>query len=357
VPKPTCPLSLKPDMEDAARRWEAYYQGEMMDRPVVVVTAPRPERLQVKAPWYHDFVFGDIDEVIDRALASAEGRYWAGEAVPHFNLSFGPDEIAAFCGAPFRWSPDSPDTNWSTPVIEDWERDLPIVLRQDNPLWQRMLAVQRRAAEKLAGKMIISSLDLHSNMDLLSALRGPERLCTDMVECPELIDRAMGYSRQVFRELWPAIVQAARMDERGYCHWFYSMEGAAILQCDFICMIGPAMFRRWVLPALEEEAAIVNHAFFHWDGPGALKHEKDLLASKGLHTFGYVTGSGHGELIEYMDLLKRVQAAGKAVQFYGSIEQVKAAHRELRPDRVSYQTSAKTPDEADALLEWFVKNS
>jgi hypothetical protein len=357
VTKSPYPLSLKPDLADAARRWEAYYQGEIIDRPVVYVTAPRTPGQPGRMPWYHELVFDPIDAVIDRGLASAGATYWGGEAVPYMMISFGPDEIAAFSGAEFRWSPDSPDTNWSTPLVQDWERDLPVFLHHDNRLWQRMLALYRRAAQKLDGKMLLSPPDLHSNMDLLSALRGPERLCMDLIETPELIDRAMADSRRAFRELWPAIVAAGQMDEHGYSNYFYSMEGCAVLQCDFSCMISPPMFRRWVLPALEEEAALVSHVLYHWDGPNALIHEKDLVASKGLHTFSYVTGAGHGDLIEYLDLLKRVQAAGKAVQVYGTVEQLKTMHKELRPEKAYYVAQVASPSEADALLEWFVKNT
>ncbi len=147
------------------------------------------------------------------------------------------------------------------------------------------------------------------------------------------------------------------MDSLGYCQGFYSTNGAATLQCDYSCMIGPAMFRRWVLPALEEEAEIVRHAIYHWDGPGAVIHTDDLVKSRGLHTLSYVPGDGHGGHIDHLDLLKRVQSGGKAVQVGGSPDQLKAMHRELRPDKVAYWTWTSNPDEAQALLDWFAANT
>jgi hypothetical protein len=117
------------------------------------------------------------------------------------------------------------------------------------------------------------------------------------------------------------------------------------------------MFKRWVLPALEEEAALVQHAYYHWDGPAALAHTEALLGSRGLHTLSFVPGAGQGSHLQYLELFKRVQAGGKAVHFWGTPEEVKLAHRELRPDRVMYSTSVKTPAEADALLDWFTKHT
>ena len=355
--KKPAPLALKPDLEEAAKRWEAFYAGEIIDRPLIWVTAPREGVEPPYARGYRSKVFDDMDEIIDNALARAESIYWGGESIPTFNPSFGPDEIAVFCGASFHWSEDSPDTNWSSPIIDDWEKALPLRLQTEHPLWQRMLALYRRAAERLGGKMLLTPLDLHTNMDLLAALRGPQRLCMDLIDCPEVIDRAMQDARAIFPQVWDAIRLAGRMDELGYCQIFYSMEGAAILQCDFSYMIGPAMFRRWVLPALEEEAEIVKHAFYHWDGPGALVHTNDLVASKGLHTLSYVVGAGRGEHIEYLDLFKRVQAGGKAVHVSGTPEQLKLMHRELKPNKVLYVTHAASPAEAERLLEWFVAHT
>ncbi|MFC1719326.1 hypothetical protein ACFL6S_37095, partial [Candidatus Poribacteria bacterium] len=278
-------------------------------------------------------------------------------SMPTFGLSFGPDEISVFTGAEFKWSEDSGNTNWSVPFVEDWEEALPLKLQHDNPLWQRMLEFYRRAAERMAGKMLLASLDLHTNMDLLAGIRGPQRLCMDLLDQPEMIDRAMDDARAIFRELWDATAEAGRMDELGYCHSIYSMEGAAILQCDFSCMINTEMFRRWVLPALEEEAETVKHVVYHWDGPGALTHTDDLLASAGLHAMSYVPGAGRGGHIDHLDLLKRVQKGGKAVQVNGGPEQIKSMHRELEPEKVYYSTGVGSQAEAEELLNWFVKNT
>ena len=351
------PLAFKPDLAEAARRWEAFYAGDVIDRPVVCVTAPRDGARRPPRPGYRERVLGDMDAVIDAELAYAESIYWGGEAVPAFMPSFGPDEVAVFCGAELKWRDASGDTNWSVPFVGDWDEALPLRIQEDNPLWQRCLAFYRRAADRTAGKMLLTMLDLHTNMDLLLAVRGGERLCMDCIDQPETIDRAMESARAVFPVVWDAVSRAGRMDELGYCHGYYSMQGAATLQCDFSCMISPAMFRRWVLPALEEEAAIARHVIYHWDGPGALVHTADLVASKGLHSLSYVPGAGHGSHLDNIEILKRVQAGGRAVQAWASPEEVKIMHRQLKPELVFYCTWAKSPAEADELLDWLVQHT
>jgi 5-methyltetrahydrofolate--homocysteine methyltransferase len=355
--KPT-PLSLKPDMEEAARRWDAFYAGEIIDRPLIVVTAPRDSsKPRQTRSTYYERVHGDIEAILDHDIAVIESTYYGGEAIPALWISFGPDEVAVLTGAELKWSKDSQETNWSVPYVKRWEDVLPLRLQEDHPLWQRLLKYYRRAAERTAGKMLINHLDLHSNMDLLAAIRGPQQLCLDCLEQPEMLDQAMLSSRALFKPLWDAIAEAGKMNERGYFQVYYGRDGAAMLQCDFSCMISPAMFRRWVLPALEEEASIVKHVFYHWDGPAAVIHTPDLATCPGLAALGYVPGAGRGGHIEYLDLMKRVQSYGKAVQFSGTPDEIKRAHRELKPNLVSYHTGVKTPQEAEALLEWFVKNT
>lgn len=39
--KKPAPLLFKPNLDDAAHRWNAYYEGEIIDRPIVCVTSPK----------------------------------------------------------------------------------------------------------------------------------------------------------------------------------------------------------------------------------------------------------------------------------------------------------------------------
>ena len=358
APRKPAPLSMKPDLEDAARRWEAFYAGDIIDRPIVLVRAPVPGRPKVPHLTYRERMFDDIDRLIDRALECAESIWHGGETVPSFYPSIGTDEVAAFCGAGIRWSEDSGDTNWSVPFVDDGDESLPLKIDPRGALWQRTLALYRRAGDRLAGRMLLQMPDLHTNMDLLMSARGSERLCMDLIDRPATIDRAMVSARAVFRELWSALSRAAKMDERGYGGWMYSMEGAATLQCDFSCMIGPAMFRRWVMPALVEETEIARHALYHWDGPEALKHLDDLASIPRMHALSYVSGAGRGDNFDFLSLAKQVQARGKAAQLWATPDMIKNHyHPNLRPEKVVYDVWVRTPDEGERLLDWLVKNT
>jgi hypothetical protein len=65
----------------------------------------------------------------------------------------------------------------------------------------------------------------------------------------------------------------------------------------------------------------------------------------------------HGGHTNYIDLFKHVQAGGKAVQVWGSPEEVKLIHRELRPEKTQYHTWAGSRAEAEALFAWFARHT
>ncbi len=358
------PLAFKPDMPEAAKRWDAFYHGDLIDRPVTLVFSRKKgyENYQSVHTRYHDRVYQDIDTLVDQILKNAEASYYGGEAVPSYCPTMGPDEMAVFCGGKLNWGDGKTDTNWSSPFITDWEKDLPLKLDEENPLWKRLIALYTKCAEKMEGKMILAPIDLHSNLDLLAAARGAQDLCLDIMDTPELIDQAMISAREVFRTLWPKIVKAGNMEQMGYYQQIYSHEGAATLQCDFSIMISPESFRRWVVPALAEEAEMVNHAIYHWDGYAALRHFDAVMDLKALQTISFIPGEGmgkggHGEHIDFLDVLKEMQKHGKAVHVWGTPEQIKQMHKELDPVKVIYNTSTDTQDEADELLEWLVRNT
>jgi 5-methyltetrahydrofolate--homocysteine methyltransferase len=122
-------------------------------------------------------------------------------------------------------------------------------------------------------------------------------------------------------------------------------------------MVGPEMFRRFILPALEEETEFLDHTVYHYDGPGALVHLKDILSLPKLGAIQWTPGSGAKPFIQWMDLLKEIQKAGKAVWVACSPEEIPAYHRELKPELVYYQCGAKTEAQARQTIDWLVKNT
>jgi len=351
-------LMYKPDADRAKRYWEAFWEREIIDRPCVHVIAPREGARQWEKPSSMRGSDGRYMEALAGFEDWAASTYFGGEAMPEFRINFGPDQFSAFLGAPLIFAPGH-STSWVEPIVTDWETAEIRMREEDGSVWQRVLEYFRVAAEYSAGKFLIGVLDLHMNMDCLSALRGSQRLCLDLIDCPDQVEAAMLKVRLLFPRVYDALWEAGNMSERGTLGWapFYCSGKYNTIACDFLYLIGPEHGRRFVMPALVEEAEFLDHSVFHVDGIGSLVHLDDILAIEDIDVIQWMPGEGQTPMIEWMDLLRKVQAAGKGLQVDCTVEQVKRVHKELRPEGVLYHVQAESVAEAEGLLEWLKNNT
>jgi hypothetical protein len=296
---------------------------------------------------------------VEEFIASRE---YLAESIPFYAPDFGPDQFAAFLvGTALKSDPSSLEhnTNWFEALVDSWE-GFKAGIDFDGPVWKGVLGYAKAIGEAARGKYLVGVCDLHSNMDALSALRDPQNLCLDILDCPELLDEAMRGVRKLYPFVYDSIREASGIDSStGSLGWipFWCEGRFAVLQCDFMCMVGPDAFDRFIRPALEEEAAFLDHCVVHVDGVGALRHLDGILSIGDIDAVQWVPGDGRPPMHEWLDVLKRVQAAGKGLQIYGvSPEQVKLLHRELSPEGVAYCVNASDAREVRELLKWLEAN-
>ncbi|MFP4058717.1 MAG: hypothetical protein ACLF0G_17760 [Candidatus Brocadiia bacterium] len=348
-------LSFKPDLDAALERWAAFWEHEIIGRPCCAVTAPRDGVEPAPAPPNQVPPWTDFDAHLARAEAAMASRYYGGEAMPFFQPSFGPDQIGAFVGARLDWSEDSAHTSWSVPFVERWEQALPLRLGRGNDAWERMLELCRKAARRGEGKFLVGMLDLHSNLDWLAAVRGPDRLCMDLLDAPEQVHRAMANVRQLYPQVYTALYEAGGMAGRGTCGWlpYYCQGRYATTQCDYACLLSPPQFNDFVLPALEEESDFLDRSVYHYDGATALQHFEAVTGIASLDGIQWTPTAGGPPITGWVELLQRFQAAGKSVFVSCTAEELQEVfHPALDPALVFYRVGAESQAEAEALLAW-----
>lgn len=353
-------LAFKPDFEAAQQRWLAFWNQDLIDRPCCVVTAPRDPAAGVPPrPPYMAGAREPFGPVITRILENAAATWWGGEAMPCYTPSFGPDMFAAWLGADLQFDDHNYGTNWVVPCIENWEHDLPIRLDPDNYWWRRMLDFCAALAAAFEGKMLVAHLDLHSNMDALSAMRGPQQLCIDMMDVPETIDRAVANVSSLYRVIYDELYSAGAMARYGTTGWHpaYHPVKTNTIQCDFAALIGPEHFRRFVMPALEAEAAYLEHTVYHYDGPECLVHLDDICSIPGLDCIQWTTGARNKPFVEWLDLLQTIQSKGVSLWIPCNHESIKYFHRNLDPSMVYYTCRCASPAQGEEVLAWLRANT
>lgn len=325
----------KPDYAAAIDRWEAYWEGDMLDRPLLIYQNNYKDFEWAPGSSYKDRCFGDMDEILDNYIHNLSGTDFMGDGLPSFWISLGTHEIASYMGAELAWAGDS-DTNWIKHNDGEFKDILPIALDENNHFYKRMLSLYEKAVKRFDGASQIFTLDNHTNMDLLLSLRGDANLCIDTFDCPELIDEAMVQVAAVFKKMFADTSAAGQFDKYGYSYDTYSAKSNTTLACDFSALVGKEMFRRWILPTMEYEASLIERVRFHWDGPDALRHFDDIMGIKKLHTISFVPNPFEKH-IKYLDLYKKIQSCGKCVEFGGNMEEIKAVAKELLPNKTIYR--------------------
>lgn len=355
------PLTLKPDLEEAKARWEAFWHQEIIDRPCIVIRCPNEEVEPAERPTYTLEAHADLDEAVAQIDAYVHSVYWGGDAMPHYSPSFGPDQFAGFLGAELEWS-DDPEvrTSWAVPFVERWEDALPLTIEEDNHWWLRMTDLMQRLARAAEGKWLVSHIDLHSNMDALVGIRGATPLCLDLYTQTDLVAQANEQARDLFPFVYDGLYYAGGMDRLGTCTgWLpgYHDGKTLTIQCDFAALVGPEHFRQFVLPDLEAEAEHLDHCIYHWDGPDALVHIDDLCSIEKLDVIQWTPGAGAKPFIEWMDLLIEVQKRGKSLYVGCSVDELPEYHKHLEPNKVFYAVSASDRAEVARTLEWLIAHT
>jgi hypothetical protein len=303
----------------ALQRDQAFWKGEIEEGPLMWVTAPRakPSR-SVPEPASEEELWTNVDYVIAVTESALSGTHYAGDALPVFCPWLGPDQFAAWLGADLLLRPRQ-STSWSKPFVRDWDEHPELRIEPDNRWWRTYLQLVRESVRAGQGKWVTGYPDLHSGIDALSAIRGAEELAADLVTHPAAIHRAM---RQV-TDLWKFVVDVVSAiilpAGQGTSNWTMGWSSDRFLcigQNDYSCMISAPMFEAFCWLDNLECCAHVDHALYHLDGPGALRHLPLLLRLERLDCIQWIQGAGQPLPSEWVHVLQRIQRGGKSVQLY-----------------------------------------
>lgn len=307
----------RPDLAKA--RMEAWWRREGC---ALCVTAPKD------APWADvvlppvpsdpEAMWTDLDYRLAAAVATLARTYYGGAAFPYLDTQIGPGSLGLFLGCEPGFAPD---TVWYKPALLE-PTDAPIRFDPENRWFRLHEEFMRRAAAMADGRFLVGLPDLIENLDTLAQLRDPETLMEDLAERPEWVEARIWEINDAFFEAFDRLAVHAASDWGGNAFAFFRVWGpgkTAKLQCDAMGMISPAMFQRFVVPALTAQCDWLDFSMFHLDGTQNARHLDDLLAIGPLTAVEWTPQAGieGGGSPRWYDLYRRILAAGKAVQAIG----------------------------------------
>ncbi|NPV08457.1 MAG: hypothetical protein HPY83_10935 [Anaerolineae bacterium] len=335
------------------QRYEAWWEGEVVDRVPIAVHAPKaalPE--EDVAPEQLVAYWTDPETVMERQRRVLAATYYGGDAFPVLRPVSGGmvAVLAAFLGAPLHIL--NRQTTWTEPIIADWDYCPPLGFDPTNPWWMKVSRLLEAGAREAPGYAYVSIPDLNGPGEILARLRGAERLAVDLIEHPGEVLAALPRINQAWYRYWQACNGIIHQHVGGYVFWMglWSERPAVDLQTDFSIMISREMFDRFFLPFVEEQTRLVPRTVYHLDGPGAARHLDSLLALPRLTAIQWVPGAGAPPMSRWLPLLRRVQARGKGLCLFCEPWEVSVLLNELEPEGLFLSTSCDSPEEADALV-------
>lgn len=354
-------LKYKNDFQEAKKYWKAFWNGEIIDRPLIIANFPKDEKNKVSPPAYLSGIDGNFEKVIEEFENYCENTVFFAESIPSLNISFGPDTVSYFIKGAEKNVRVKSNTAWIEPFVKNWEDFEKIEIDKENLWYKRFMNFYKFAGEKGDGKFLLQMPDLHTHLDLLRAIRGSENLCMDLIERPDEIKNKLEQIKDFFVEIYEEILNISGIEKWGTTSWipFYSEKKYCVIQCDFICMISNEMFRKFALPYIEYEAEFLDNSIFHLDGPGALRHLDDLLSIKKIDAIQWVPGAGNPPHIKWIELFKKIKSKGKKLVIYPeNFEQIRIFHKELGPEGIVYHIGwIRNLEEAEEIKEWLIKNT
>jgi hypothetical protein len=349
-------LQYQPDLDKVLERFEAWWQCELLDRPLVEIHVRRETQPELPTKSHASLRdrWMDVEYNLDRFEASLEGAVLLAETVPIFIPSLGPEVCATVFGCELEFSEG---TSWSIPVAGSCRQVMDIRPDLDNVYWQNLRAQADASIERGRGRWITGLPDLHTNGDLVAALRDPQDLCLELADDIDAVRAACDYVTDVsyermYEDMWRRIEAAGQPCTT----WTPALHAGPSypVSCDLICMVSPHMFRRTILPSLVWEMRYLERSIFHLDGPDALRHLDDLLAQPELNGLQWVYGAGQGPARKWIDVYRRAQAAGKCLQILcENADDARALAEHLRPEGVWFCVGGSyRRDEAEAFVDW-----
>jgi len=151
-------FNLKPDFETTLMRMEAFWEGELIDRPIVQFILEKPAEKRQPLPalahaspaerWL------DADFQAAYALASLNNQEFLGDTLPVAFPNLGPEVFSAFYGCSLHFGDYG--TSWTNPILESWDQADRLQLDWHHPYLQALHRITDAMLEVGRGKLIVA---------------------------------------------------------------------------------------------------------------------------------------------------------------------------------------------------------
>ncbi len=323
----------------STERWQriekdytAWWKGEL-DRPLINIelTGAAPDRLQPEEPvdstTLYDFSM-PAKIIVKHWESMLSCKKYIGDAYPLIIPDFGPGVNAAFMGA--KATP-TPCTVWFKAKKEKVMKELHFSYDPEEPTFRRIKELYRAAAEYFKGSVCLGMTHLNNGIDPVARFFDSETMALAFYDDPDNLKRLIWETHELCMRYYDELTAAMGSDNPGQTCWgfLFSKTSHFMCQSDFSAMIGPEMFREFILPELEACCKKFGNSFYHLDGPGELPHLDMILNIRELKGVQWIPGDGKPDYKHWPDVYTKIRQAGKLIQLFGDLDTLEVVAEQL----------------------------
>ncbi len=356
-------FECKPDYEEVLSRFEAWWDCEILDRPLVSLdyALPKDQRKPLPKKEYGTDRerWLDTEHIAARATVQMGNRVHFADSLPVVWPNLGPEIFSAFYGCEIEYGAH---TAWSKPNLLDWSDESVENLRldRDSFYFRKLVEMTEALIEAGRGKFIVGYTDLHGGGDALAAFRDPEQLLIDTLDRPDAVKRLNDRITTEFLEVYDhfhEMLSAAGMPSTSWipaiCRGRFHIPSN-----DLSCMIADDAFEDLFIPGIIRECRHMDRCIYHLDGPQALRYLDRLLDIPEIHAIQWVPGAGRNNYWgDWIEVYQRIQSKGKAIQIGMPAKDLDRLFEVLSPEGVwlSRVGGVSNQAEAEAVLDRVAK--
>lgn len=313
-------MRFKENWGETKERFSAWWGHRSTGRPPMNLWTYRDKPLGGLAPAWEPgnaaMQYLDVQGIVGSSLNGFLSREPLAEAMPSVSLNLGAGSMALYLGCEPKFTRESV---WFEPCLTDYAGVDALAFDAKNKWFTRHIDMYRRVKELLSETDVMLDVpDIIENLDVVSAMRGPQQTCYDMYDSPDGVKTLIWKVNEFYRDCYDAFNGICHGGPAESSYTAFALWGpgrTAKVQCDHSALISPGQFRDFVLEPLREQCRWLTNSIYHLDGPDCVCHVKALMEIEELDALQWETGDGNPPAGEdcWDGMYRQVLDAGKGL--------------------------------------------
>ena len=291
----------------------------------------------------------DID--VEAAVEWAEGLFHAGGAGEgggflDGDLVWGAPPVPgipwseAIMGCPIHYSRES-GSLWAESWLDDWDRMESVLPLSENRWYGKLVEITRAFVRASAGRYPVTQTVTRCPSEVMTAMRGYERLCLDFFDSPDQVERLAAFCTDVWIEAASSLFEILPPFDGGYPAprlEVWAPGRLVRMEEDAVILFSPETYRRFFREPDRRIAAAFEYSLFHTHS-GDTKIVSELVGIEELSGIQVSIDPSGPHYTELIPMLRGVQEAGKALLVTHELpdEDVQVIAGSLSPDGLALE--------------------